>query len=334
MARAEKYYGGMKGGVFRRGRIWWICYRHAGKTVYESSKSTKRQDAVDLRESKRTQARAGILVPDARHVTFEDLLEMLKVDWTAKGNRSTPNIGHIKEHFAGWKAVAITTDAVRAYEASRLAAGAARSTVNQELAGLRHGFNLAIEAGRLASKPVIKTPTPNNARKGFVTPQQFMQVAEELPEWARGPWGFAYLTGWRCRSEVLPLTWKDNIDWRAGVIRIETSKNGKPREFPFAGYPPLAQLLQAQHQQQDGPFVFHKDGERIQYEKFNKARRSACRRAKVDAIAHDLRRTAVRNLERAGVSRSVAMTLTGHQTEAVFRRYAIVDSVAQREGVA
>jgi hypothetical protein len=46
------------------------------------------------------------------------------------------------------------------------------------------------------------------------------------------------------------------------------------------------------------------------------------------------RRTAVRNLERAGVSRSVAMSLTGHKTEAVYRRYAIVDSAAQRDGVA
>jgi len=46
------------------------------------------------------------------------------------------------------------------------------------------------------------------------------------------------------------------------------------------------------------------------------------------------RRTAVRNLERAGVSRAVAMKLTGHKTEAVYRRFAIVDEVALREGVA
>ena len=41
---------------------------------------------------------------------------------------------------------------------------------------------------------------------------------------------------------------------------------------------------------------------------------------------HDFRRTAVRNLERAGVSRSVATAITGHKTEAVYRRYAIVSS--------
>jgi hypothetical protein len=37
-----------------------------------------------------------------------------------------------------------------------------------------------------------------------------------------------------------------------------------------------------------------------------------------------LRRSAVRNLERAGVPRATAMKLVGHKTEAIYRRYAIV----------
>jgi len=42
-------------------------------------------------------------------------------------------------------------------------------------------------------------------------------------------------------------------------------------------------------------------------------------------LLHDPRRSAVQNLERAGISRSVAMKLTGHQTEAVYRRFVIAE---------
>ena len=67
---------------------------------------------------------------------------------------------------------------------------------------------------------------------------------------------------------------------------------------------------------------------------FRKAWTDACQAARVpEMIPHDFRRTAVRNLERAGVSRSAAMKLTGHKTESVYRRYAIVSEGDLTEGV-
>jgi integrase len=51
-------------------------------------------------------------------------------------------------------------------------------------------------------------------------------------------------------------------------------------------------------------------------------------------LFHDFRRTAVRNLERAGVSRSAAMKMTGHKTETVYSRYAIISESDLQEAAA
>ena len=80
------------------------------------------------------------------------------------------------------------------------------------------------------------------------------------------------------------------------------------------------------------PHVFHRDGKPTR--SIKGAWRTACKLADLEgSIFHDLRRTAVRNMERAGVSRSVAMKLSGHKTISIYNRYAIADASALQEGV-
>lgn len=50
-------------------------------------------------------------------------------------------------------------------------------------------------------------------------------------------------------------------------------------------------------------------------------------------IIHDLRRCAARNLLAAGVPQAIAMKITGHKTDSMFRRYAIVTVEQQREAL-
>ena len=89
------------------------------------------------------------------------------------------------------------------------------------------------------------------------------------------------------------------------------------------------------------PHVFH-DATRSLFgadqrpkKSFRRAWRGACLSAGLPGrIPHDFRRSVVRNLERAGVTRSVAMELVGHRTKSVYQRYDIVAERDLMDGIA
>jgi integrase len=194
-------------------------------------------------------------------------------------------------------------------------------------------FSLAVQAAKLLLRPHIPMLRENNTRTGFFERTEFEAVRSELPDYLRPVVTFAYLTGWRVRSEVSSLEWR-NVDRRAGVIRLDpgTTKNREGRVLPYRAIKELDDLIEAQWKAKSAletsrrtiiPSVFHRDGEPIG--DFHLVWQRAAKAAGYPhRIPHDFRRTAVRNLVRAGVSEHTAMKITGHKTRSVFDRYDIV----------
>lgn len=328
------------GQLRKRGGVWWIRYYRNGRRFEESARCDKRQVAVDLLKIREGDIAKGVPVTSAMgRYRFEDAKTDIETEYAVNGRKSIAELKrriklHLAPVFGGRRMSSITTADVRAFTKRRLDAKASAGEINRELAVLKRMFSLAVKGNKLMVRPHIPMLQEDNVRSGFFEREMFEAVRAQLPAPIRPIATFAYLTGWRIQSEILPLQWR-HVDLKAGTVRLDpgTTKNRDGRLFPFGDHlPELRDVLKAQRhdttaQETAGgkicPWVFHRSGRRVKG--FRKAWANACTAAGCPTmIPHDLRRTAVRNLERAGVSRSVAMQLTGHKTEAVYRRYAIV----------
>ncbi|TMQ50635.1 MAG: site-specific integrase, partial [Candidatus Eisenbacteria bacterium] len=161
----------------------------------------------------------------------------------------------------------------------------------------------------------------DNARQGFFEEEDVQALLPHLPSHARNLVEFLYLTGWRS-SEAFRLQWAD-IDWKRKFVLLRDSKNREPRIFPFKYHSRLEEVLRRQGEAVSRwereharicAAVFHWKGQHI-----GKLRRSwqraCCAAGMPGRLLHDFRRTAVRNLIRAGVQQAIGMKVTGHTTD-------------------
>ena len=204
------------------------------------------------------------------------------------------------------------------------------ATLNRELGALPKLFKLGIEQDRIAQAPVIRLLAEDNTREGFLEPDMLDQLLAHLPEPLAEMTRFAYVTGWRA-GEIKTLTWQDvDLEHKRVMLRRTESKNREPRVVPLVD--DLADLLVRRsdaraYETATGPalatHVFHDHG--VPIGNFRKTWDRARRAVGLDRLLfHDLRRSAIRNFEQAGVSQTVGMQISGHKTANTRRRYRIV----------
>jgi integrase len=231
------------------------------------------------------------------------------------------------------RAMEINTARVKRYIDLRQSEEAQNGTINRELAALSKMLNLGAEhtPRKVLTVPHIPKLKEANPRKGFFEYVEYQAVLTQLPDFYQGPVTFAYYTGWR-QGEILNLQWS-NVDLEENTVTLDvgTTKNEEGRVVYMTDE--LKSLLLSQWEERKvsrilSPYVFPNESRtnRIVKTRFNRAWQSACTKAGYPGkLYHDLRRTAVRNMVRAGIPERVAMMISGHKTRSIFDRYNIVD---------
>lgn len=330
----------------KKASVWWWRVSIAGVKQKAVSTGCSDEKAAKAWVRKRLgEMEAGDFSSlTADSLTLDKLEKIVADDYAVNARRTKRHIplsfSRLARLLGNTKAKDLTTARLKWYAARRLEEGAANATINLDFALLGKAMNLAARDGILPRRPKGWIPflRLDNARKGFLERPAFDAILSHVPAVLRGVLVTAYITGWRLHSDLLTRQWR-HVDLDAGWLRLEPGegKTGEGRMFPVTGE--LREVLEGQRAYTDEceaegriiPWVFHRRGKRIV--SIQKAWEAARRKAGIPgALVHDFRRTAVRNLERAGVPRSAAMRLVGHQTEAIYRRYAIVDESMLKEG--
>jgi integrase len=311
-------------------RYWYMAYFVNGKEVRESTKETDEQRARRVLRSKMAEVLRGEAVPHENKLTLADLCDMLTTDYATNGRRSLKTLPYSLQHLRTFfgdasKARALTTDRMQKYVLERQRQGAANATINIELALLGKAFTLAVRARRLKSKPYVPrlAGDPSRVRRGFFNRDEVEQLAKTLPSAIGDVVLFLFFSTWRV-GEARTLLWRD-YDRTERVIRLrpEHSKNKHGRLLPVEGE--LATIIERRWEARrlDCPYVFHRDGKRIG--DFRKVWDRGCQTLGFSGrIVHDLRRSGVRHLVRAGVPLHTVMAMSGHRTASMLKRYDII----------
>jgi integrase len=319
-------------------KVYWIKYSRNGQPVSESTHSNKRRVAEQLLKRRIAEISTGqYLGPQLERTTVTELAADLVSEYRANQRKSTEWAErrwrlHLRPFFGVLRAIQVTPPLLNRFVESRQQAGASNGEINRELAALKRAFRLGKSNGKVRDVPVFPHLLELNVRTGFLEAAQYDALVAQNPElWLRAYIEVAHTYGWR-KQELLNLRIRQ-LDFSAGVIRLDvgSTKNREGREVTMTSSVRSLLAECARGKPSDG-YVFTRADKPVR--DFRKAWRNLCVAAGVpELLVHDMRRSAARNLRRAGVSEGVIMKIGGWKTRSVFERYNIVSQADIRDAL-
>ncbi len=332
--------------------VWYVRLSHLGQLRTFGHFRTKTEARHFYQERKREQ-RLGQFFPEQwqrRHLvatTISEVVALAVKDYERHGRKSL----HSAKQLAGWwtrtagetKAVHLRARDLLAWADQWRSANLSAGTINRRMSFLLRGLRLAQQEQPPLVRDVPRWTRLREAhpRSGFLEWEDFVTIREALPGYAQLPATIGFWTGMRY-GEIRALRRAQvTLDHRARTVRLALdatqTKTAQPRTIIMAGdlYEAIATGMA---QPNPGATLCQRHGHPLG--DMDTAWKSACITAGLATgrwqksshhwldysgpLFHDLRRTGVRNLIRAGVDRDTAKRISGHRTDAVFSRYNIV----------
>lgn len=335
------------GGIWRVGKYYWLQYYDgSGRKIRMSSKSEDPNVAEKMLRKKIGMVEAGI-DPDHRGLRYDDVRVSYLRERMARKNKALPRrrdgslilgddglpvfspVTRLDSFFKGVKVRTIGTDEINEFISEQRKLEYEPATVNRSLTCLRAMLRLAQQDGKLHRVPRFPMLRENNTRTGYFEYGDYRKLLAVLPDHLKAVLAIGFWTGVRI-GEIKSLRWSQ-IDFFDNVIRLRPgeTKNNEARTVPMSAE--LLAIMRAHRSACPKGFewVCYQPGEQGSVERlttFVRTWRKCCKEVSLEGrLFHDLRRSAVRSLVRAGVPEAVAMRISGHKTRSIFTRYNIID---------
>jgi integrase len=323
-------------GLYKRGRIYWMCYKVQGKVYRESTGKALQKDAEYILSCRRKEIEEGLLL-DATKINYK-FAELAKeyLKW-AERQRSYKDkkmwIRQLVEVFGNHDVKELNTREIEQWQGRRLKYNKP-STVNRLLATLKHMVNKGTQWGMASDSALkqvrnVKLLPENNRRLRFLSVQECQTLIDCCAPHLKPIVTVALHTGMR-KSQILGLRW-EQIDLIHGFILLETSKNGERSEIPIDST--LMEMFEGMPHSIESIYVFtDRDGD--PYKEVKKSFRTALMKAGIsDFRFHDLRHCFASHLVMAGVDLVSVKELLNHKSLTMTMRYSHLSHGHKRKAV-